>query len=109
MKQKIAAPALYKSISPSPDKRYLLTEIIQPPFSYAVPAGGFASILFITDMKGNKVKDVMEIPSTETAPSGNDNVQPLARGHEWKDNSPATLIWCEPLDSGLIKKKGGVS
>jgi dipeptidyl aminopeptidase/acylaminoacyl peptidase len=56
-------------------------------------------------MKGNKVKDVMEIPSTETAPSGNDNVQPLARGHEWKDNSPATLIWCEPLDSGLIKKK----
>jgi dipeptidyl aminopeptidase/acylaminoacyl peptidase len=102
---KIAAPALYKSVSPSPDKRYLLTEIIQPPFSYAVPAGGFASILFITDMKGNKVKDVMEIPSTETAPSGNDNVQPLARGHEWKDNSPATLIWCEPLDSGLIKKK----
>lgn len=102
---KIAAPALYKSVSPSPDKRYLLTEIIQPPFSYAVPAGGFASILFITDIKGNKVKDVMEIPSTETAPSGNDNVQPLARGHEWKDNSPATLIWCEPLDSGLIKKK----
>lgn len=102
---KISAPALYKSVSPSPDKRYLLTEIIKPPFSYAVPAGGFASTLFITDMKGNKVKDVMEIPSAETAPSGNDNVQPIARGHEWRDDSPATLIWCEPLDSGLIKKK----
>lgn len=102
---KISAPALYKSVSPSPDKRYLLTEIIKPPFSYAVPAGGFASTLFISDMKGNKVKDVMEIPSAETAPSGNDNVQPIARGHEWRDDSPATLIWCEPLDSGLIKKK----
>lgn len=102
---KISAPALYKSVSPSPDKRYLLTEIIKPPFSYAVPAGGFASTLFISDMKGNKVKDVMEIPSAETAPSGNDNVQPIARGHEWRDDSPATLIWCEPLDSGIIKKK----
>lgn len=102
---KIAAPALYKSVSPSPDKRYMLTEIIKPPFSYSVPAGGFASTLFITDMKGIKVKDVMEVPSAETAPSGNDNVQPIARGHEWRDNSPATLIWCEPLDSGLIKNK----
>ena len=102
---KIAAPALYKSVSPSPDKRYMLTEIIKPPFSYSVPAGGFASTLFITDMKGIKIKDVMEVPSAETAPSGNDNVQPIARGHEWRDNSPATLIWCEPLDSGLIKNK----
>ncbi|MEY4150388.1 MAG: hypothetical protein RL555_992 [Bacteroidota bacterium] len=102
---KIAAPALYKSVSPSPDKRYMLTEIIKPPFSYSVPAGGFASTLFITDLKGIKVKDVMEVPSAETAPSGNDNVQPIARGHEWRDNSPATLIWCEPLDSGLIKNK----
>ena len=102
---KIAAPALYKSVSPSPDKRYMLTEIIKPPFSYSVPAGGFASALFITDMKGIKIKDVMEVPSAETAPSGNDNVQPIARGHEWRDNSPATLIWCEPLDSGLIKNK----
>ena len=105
IESKISAPALYKSVSPSPDKRYMLTEIIKPPFSYSVPAGGFASTLLITDMKGNKVKEVIEVPSAETAPSGNDNVQPIARGHEWRDDSPSTLIWCEPLDSGLIKKQ----
>jgi dipeptidyl aminopeptidase/acylaminoacyl peptidase len=105
IESKISAPALYKSVSPSPDKRYMLTEIIKPPFSYSVPAGGFASSLLITDMKGNKVKEVIEVPSAETAPSGNDNVQPIARGHEWRDDSPSTLIWCEPLDSGLIKKQ----
>ncbi len=82
IESKISTPALYKSISPSPDKRYMLTEIIKPPFSYSVPAGGFASTLLITDMKGNKVKEVIEVPSAETAPSGNDNVQPIARGHE---------------------------
>lgn len=105
IESKIGTPALYKSVTPSPDKRYLLTEIIKPPFSYSVPAGGFASLLFITDNKGNKIKEVMEVPSAETAPSGNDNVQPIARGHEWKDDSPATLVWCQPLDSGMIKNK----
>ena len=102
---KIAGPALYKSASLSPDKKYILTEIITPPFSYSVPAGGFASTLFVMDRKGIHVKEMGAIPSAETAPSGNDNVQPVARGHEWRDDQPATLVWCEPLDSGLIKKQ----
>lgn len=102
---KIAGPALYKSVSLSPDKKYILTEIITPPFSYSVPAGGFASTLFIMDRKGVHIKEMGAIPSAETAPSGNDNVQPIARGHEWRDDQPATLVWCEPLDSGLIKKQ----
>ncbi len=57
------------------------------------------------DRKGIHVKEMGAIPSAETAPSGNDNVQPVARGHEWRDDQPATLVWCEPLDSGLIKKQ----
>src|SRR6185369_6672269 len=39
-----------------------------------------------------------------TAPSGNDNVQMVARGFDWRDDAPATVTWCMPLDSGLIKK-----
>lgn len=102
---KIAGPALYKSVSLSPDKKYILTDIITPPFSYSVPVGGFASMLFVMDRKGVHIKEIGAIPSAETAPSGNDNVQPIARGHEWRDDQPATLVWCEPLDSGLIKKQ----
>ena len=102
---KIAGPALYKSASLSPDKKYILTEVMTPPFSYSVPAGGFASLLFIMDRKGTTIKNLGTNPSSETAPSGNDNVQPIARGHEWRDDQAATLVWCEPLDSGLIKKQ----
>ena len=102
---KIGAPALYKSALLSPDKKYVLAEVMTAPFSYSVPANGFAANLFIMDRKGNKVKELGFLASTETAPSGNDNVQPLARGHEWRDDQAATLVWCEPLDSGLIKKQ----
>lgn len=39
----------------------------------------------------------------ETAPSGYDNVQFVPRAFEWRDDEPASIVWCMPLDSGLIK------
>jgi len=102
---RIGQPAIYSSLDVSPDKKYLLIRTLKKPFSYLVPAGGFPSTLVITDVNGKLVKQVADLPSSETAPSGNDNVQPVPRGFEWRDDEPATLVWCEPLDSGLIKKQ----
>jgi dipeptidyl aminopeptidase/acylaminoacyl peptidase len=45
-----------------------------------------------------------QLPSGETTPSGYDNVQPVPRSYAWRNDAAATLTWCEPLDSGLIKK-----
>ena len=102
---KIAAPAIYSSVSISPDKKYLLVEKIDKPFSYLVTANGFNSTMQITDMNGNIIKTLAKLPSSELAPRGNDNVLNAPRGYNWFDNSPATVQWIEPLDSGLIKKK----
>lgn len=102
---KIGKPALYSSYTVSPDKKYLLVENIKKPFSYLVPVNGFPSTVSITDLKGTTVKVVAELPSSETTPSGYDNVQNVPRGFEWKDDEAATIVWCMPLDSGLIKKK----
>lgn len=101
---KIGQPAIYLSINISPDKRYLLVRTIKKPFSYTVPAGGFPSTVSITDINGKLVKQLAELPSAETAPGGNDNVQLVARGFEWRDDEAASVVWCMPLDSGLIKK-----
>jgi len=101
---KIGTPAIYNSINISPDKKYMITRILKKPFSYTVPAGGFPSIVSVKDMTGKTVKQLAELPSAETAPSGNDNVQFVPRGFDWRDDMPATVIWCMPLDSGLIKK-----
>ncbi|TKC56552.1 S9 family peptidase [Pedobacter hiemivivus] len=101
----IAKPAIYSSVSSSPDKNYLLIRTIKKPFSYLVSANGFPSTLTITDLSGKLVKTLAELPSSEGRPSGYDNVQNLPRGYDWRDDEPATIIWAQPLDSGLIKKQ----
>jgi dipeptidyl aminopeptidase/acylaminoacyl peptidase len=102
---KIGSPSIYTSINISPDKKYMMLRTIKKPFSYIVPAFGFPSTVMITDMNGKQVKMLADLPSAETAPSGNDNVQNVARGFEWRDDEAATVVWCMPLDSGLIKSK----
>jgi dipeptidyl aminopeptidase/acylaminoacyl peptidase len=101
---KIGQPAIYSMVTVSPDKKYLLTRTVQKPFSYMVPAFGFPSVISITDISGKLVKQLAQLPSSETAPSGSDNVQDVSRGFEWRDDEPATIVWCQPLDSGIIKK-----
>lgn len=101
----VSKPAIYSSASISPDKKYMLLRTVKKPFSYLVPWNGFLSELSITDSKGLLVKKMADLPSSETAPSGNDNVQMAPRAFEWRDDEPATLVWCEPLDSGMIKKQ----
>ncbi len=104
IEMKIGQPAIYISTNVSPDQKYLITRTLKKPFSYTVPAFGFPSVVAITDMNGKLVKQLADLPSSETAPSGNDNVQNVARGFDWRDDEPATVTWSMPLDSGLIKK-----
>lgn len=101
----INKPAIYDNISLSPDKKYMMMRTIRKPFSYLVTAGGFPSTITITDLKGKTVKMLAELPSTEGRPSGNDNVQNVDRDFTWRGDEAATITWCHPLDSGLIKKK----
>lgn len=101
---KLGAPAIYSTVSVSPDKKYLLLRILKKPFSYTVPANGFPSDVFIADLTGKKIKQLADLPSSETAPSGYDNVQMVPRSFGWRDDEPATITWCQALDSGLIKK-----
>ena len=101
----IGEPGIHMNISISPDKKYLMMRKLKKPFSYLVPAVGFPSSVIITDLSGKQIRLLADLPSTETAPSGNDNVQPVPRSFDWRDDEAATVIWCEALDSGLIKNK----
>ena len=101
---KIGSPAIYANTNISPDKKYMIVRTLKKPFSYTVPANGFPSTYVITDMNGKTVKHLADIPSSETAPAGNDNVMMVPRSFDWRDDQAATVIWCMPLDSGMIKK-----
>ena len=97
-------PGIFESYTLSPDKKYFLLEVLKKPFSYLVTASGFPTEVLIMDVNGKLIKEVANLPSAETRPTGNDNVQNIPRGFEWRTDEPATLVWCMPLDSGLIKK-----
>lgn len=102
---KIGSPAIYLSARLSPDKRYILTRTLRKPFSYLVPANGFPSTISVMDLQNKTAKQLFALPSSEGTPSGYDNTQNVPRGFDWRDNEPATLVWAQPLDSGLIKKQ----
>lgn len=102
---KIGGPAIYLVTSLSPDKKYMLTRTLHKPFSYLVTVAGFPSTVTIADMSGKPVKQLADLPSAEGIPSGYDNTQNVPRGFDWRDDEPATIVWAQPLDSGIIKKK----
>ncbi len=102
---KIGKPAIYSMFSLSPDKKFLLTRVINKPFSYLVPAYGFNSTVSITDLSGKTIKTLASIPSSELSPSGSDNVLNAPRSFDWRDDEAATITWCVPLDSGIYKSR----
>jgi dipeptidyl aminopeptidase/acylaminoacyl peptidase len=105
VESKVSSPAIYSSLSLSPDKKYILARTIRKPFSYLVTAGGFAADVNVVSTDGKTRKLIMQLPSSEGTPSGYDNVQNAARSFQWKDDEPSTLVYAMPLDSGFMKKQ----
>ncbi len=102
---KVGAPAIYRSISISPDKNYVLVRRINKPFSYLVPASSFASTYSILDKTGKELKVLAKNPSGETAPTGFDNIQNIPQRFAWRADQPSTIYWMQPLDSGMYANK----
>ena len=72
-------PGIFESYTLSPDKKYFLLEVLKKPFSYLVTANGFPTSILVMDVTGKLIKEVADLPSAETRPSGNDNVQNIPR------------------------------
>ena len=101
----IGKPIIYRSVSASPDKKYLLVQSISRPFSYLVPAFAFPHEVTVIDMEGNQVKQLAKNPSGEGQPIGFDDVSEFPRAFEWRDDEPNTVIYVKALDKGLGKSK----
>ena len=100
----VGPTGIYSNISPSPDNKYLLVRRVEKPFSYLVPYNGFPSTVMIVDAAtGTVKKKLAALPSSESSPTGFDNVQNIPRGFRWAEDAAATIVWAEPLDSGKIR------
>jgi dipeptidyl aminopeptidase/acylaminoacyl peptidase len=96
--KKIGGPVIVDSIAVSPDMRYLLVERIKRPYSYSLPASGFAHSIEVWDPDGVLVKILADLPTEEGVPIN--GVPKGPRNVDWMPHMPATLIWVEALDGG---------
>jgi len=101
----IRQPAIYSSVSVSPDKNYVMLEIINKPFSYLFPINGFPHTVAVIDINGTLYSELVKNPSQEGQPIGFDDVETFPRNFDWRDDEPATITYVQALDKGLGRSK----
>ena len=101
----IGAANIYRSMSVSPDQRYILVQTIDRPFSYLVTSYGFPHTAKVIDLEGKVVKELIKNPSTEGAPIGFDDAASFPLDFQWRADEPATVTFVQALDKGLGKSK----
>ncbi len=96
----IGKPALYLGLTPSPDGKHLLSQILERPFSYAVPVNFFPRRIDVVNLDGKQLHTVAKLPLFEGLPTGNDATTTGVRSIGWRSDAPATLVWAEAQDGG---------
>jgi dipeptidyl aminopeptidase/acylaminoacyl peptidase len=103
--QPLGPAAMVRSMSASPDGRYILVESIKKPFSYIVPFYNFPTDYDLYTSDGKLAKQVAAIPLVERLPQGFGAVREGPRNIAWRPDQPATLYWVEALDGGDPKQE----
>ncbi|MFP5392551.1 MAG: prolyl oligopeptidase family serine peptidase [Gammaproteobacteria bacterium] len=98
--KKLGAPDMFIGASVSPNGQYIVTQALQRPFSFIVPAASFARRIEVRDIAGKPVHLVANRPLVEGLPPGNDAVPQGVRNVSWRTDAPATLVWSEAQDGG---------
>lgn len=104
----LSSAAIHSEFNPSPDGTLILTEIIQRPYSYLVPAGLFPKTVSVLDLSGKLVKEIIRIPLLDYIPTGFNATQREPRSHQWRADKPATLVWAHAQDGGDPKAKAEI-
>jgi dipeptidyl aminopeptidase/acylaminoacyl peptidase len=97
----IGRPGILENAAASPSGDYILVSRIKRPFSRLVPMSGFPKDVEIWNRRGEVVKKLADLPSSEGTPIN--GVPSGPRGHRWRPDQPATITWVAALDEGNPK------
>src|SRR5204862_5720063 len=86
----IGKPALFDSVDPSPDGKYLLVSRHHKPYSYLLPAYYFPRDVEVWDQNGKVVHTLASLPLADQIPI--EGVPSGPRQHHWQPDTPATLV-----------------
>ena len=91
---------MYRSISFSPDGKYVLVNIIKKPFSYIVTYSRFPNETLVYDLNGKFIKKIAESPLLEVLPKGFMATKEGKRSISWRNDLPSSLRYIKALDGG---------
>ncbi|MEM6764554.1 MAG: prolyl oligopeptidase family serine peptidase [Bacteroidota bacterium] len=94
------ASDMYRVVSFSPNREYIMISKVEKPFSYLVPYSRFPSSIDVFTTDAQKVQTLIEVPLIEDLPKGFMAVRQGKRSFEWRADRPATLVYVEALDKG---------
>ncbi|XP_048227524.1 probable glutamyl endopeptidase, chloroplastic isoform X3 [Ricinus communis] len=101
--KEIGPPAVYTSMDPSPDQKYILISSIHRPYSFIVPCGRFPKKVEIWTTDGKFVRELCDLPLAEDIPIAFNSVRKGMRAINWRSDKPSTLYWAETQDGGDAK------
>ncbi|MGD9548865.1 MAG: prolyl oligopeptidase family serine peptidase [Candidatus Krumholzibacteriia bacterium] len=96
----LGGPAVFRSMDPSPDGKYLMVQMIRHPYSYSLQESDFPRRIEIWDLDGELAYLVADLPLQDQVPISFGSVPVGRRSVEWRDDKPAQLVWTEALDGG---------
>jgi len=91
--EKFGEPGIFTTNTFSPDRKYILIQRIQKPYSYSVGLSYFSQTTEIWDQSGTKVTTLHERPLIENTAS-NINYE---RKHQWRKGKPHELVWVKRI------------
>ncbi|TVR18682.1 MAG: S9 family peptidase [Balneolaceae bacterium] len=98
--REIGEPAIFRSVSLSPDGNFMLVNMTERPYSYRVPASRFPQNIQVWDRDGNLVHPFAELPLADSVPIAFSATTEGPRSVSWRNDAAATLSWVEALDGG---------
>ncbi|KAK6937287.1 Peptidase S9, prolyl oligopeptidase, catalytic domain, partial [Dillenia turbinata] len=101
--KEIGFPAVYTSIDPSPDQKYILITSTHRPYSYIVPCGRFPKKVDLWTTEGKFVRELCDLPLAEDIPIAFNSVRKGMRSINWRADKPSSLYWVETQDDGDAK------
>ncbi|KAG6787044.1 hypothetical protein POTOM_008672 [Populus tomentosa] len=101
--KEVGPPAVYTSMDPSPDQKYLLISSIHRPYSFIVPRGRFPKKVEVWTTDGKFVRELCDLPLAEDIPIAISSVRKGMRAINWRADKPSTLYWAETQDGGDAK------
>ncbi len=96
------ATGMVRAFLPSPNREYVLVQLIKRPFSYAVPLQRFPLRTEIRDARdvdaGKVLKVLSDIGLAEDEELDPDAVRKGPRQYAWRGDAPATITWLTPIE-----------